>query len=71
MSFCLGVSASRPDVLFKSIIDHNSAVMRRGAAKIDPERFDISKLYLVRESNWIRRFERVVSRARTMVGFGK
>jgi len=46
------LSASRPDLLSKVIVNHNTAVLRRGAGKIEPERFDLSKLYVSRGSNW-------------------
>jgi len=41
--------ASRPDIVASISITPNSAVVRRGAAALDPAGFDIGKHYLCRD----------------------
>jgi SAM-dependent methyltransferase len=59
-------SASRPDLLSRVIVNHNTAVLQRGPGAIDPQEFELSKLYVP-----LNGANKILSRIKTMVGFGK
>jgi SAM-dependent methyltransferase len=46
------LSASRPDLVSHISLNQNTAVIRRGAGRVEPKGFDLGKLYMARGWKW-------------------